>query len=179
MFVSDVDELDLRILGALQGNARATFAELAALVGLKAPAVHDRVKRLEARGYIRGYTARLDARRLGLELAAFVSAYTTADVDYERFSAAVAALPEVTEIHSVAGDESFVLKVVTRSTGHLDTFLSRLKSIPGIGRTKTTIVLSTPFERDGLSLSDGAPSTDDPSVARPAVKSLCAVGSSR
>ena len=154
MFVTDLDALDLRLLGALQGNARSTFAELGAVVGLRPPAVHDRVKRLEARGYIRGYAARLDARRLGYELAAFVSAYTTADVDYERFGAAVSALPEVAEIHSVAGEESFVLKVITRSTGHLDEFLSRLKAIPGIGRTKTTIVLSTSFEREGLALED-------------------------
>lgn len=150
MFVTDLDDLDLRLLGALQRNARSTFAELGSLVGLKPPAVHERVKRLEARGFIRGYAARLDARRLGYGLAALVSAYTTADVDYERFGAAVAALPEVAEIHSVAGEESFVLKVITRSTAHLDAFLSRLKAIPGIGRTKTTIVLSTPFERGGL-----------------------------
>jgi len=150
-----VDALDRRLLGALQRNARSTFAELGSRVGLKAPAVHDRVKRLEARGFIRSYAARLDAPRLGYGLAAFVSAYTTADVEYERFAAAVAALPEVAEIHSVAGEESFVVKVVTRSTAHLDEVLSRLKAIPGIGRTKTTIVLSTPFEREGLAL-DGA-----------------------
>ena len=169
MFANDLDDLDVRLLGALQGNARSTFSELGVLVGLKAPAVHDRVKRLEARGYIRAYTARLDAPRLGYGLVAFVSAYTTADVDYDRFSAAVAALPEVAEIHSVAGEESFVLKVVTRSTGHLDAFLSRLKTIAGIGRTKTTIVLSTPFERDGLAI-------DDATVALASGKALRAVG---
>lgn len=179
VFVSDLDDLDLRLLGALQGNARSTFAELGVLVGLKAPAVHDRVKRLEARGYIRGYAARLDAPRLGYGLVAFVSAYTTADVDYDRFSAAVAALSEVAEIHSVAGEESFVLKVVTRSTGHLDNFLSRLKAIPGIGRTKTTIVLSTPFERDGLSLGDGVPCADETVAAPVTTKMLRAIGSSR
>jgi Lrp/AsnC family leucine-responsive transcriptional regulator len=151
----ELDDLDLRLLDALQRNARATFAELGALVGLRAPAVHDRVKRLESRGYIRGYAARLDPKRLGFELAAFVSAYTTADADYERFHAAVGALPEVAEIHSVAGDEAFVLKVVTRSTAHLDDFLTRLKAIPGIARTRTTIVLSTPFERGGFALDAG------------------------
>lgn len=154
MFESDVDDLDRRLLDALQTNARSTFAELGALVGLKPPAVHDRVKRLESRGYIRGYAARIDARRLGIGLAAFVSVYTTADVDYERFHASVASLPEVTEIHSVAGEESFVIKVLTRSTGHLDDFLSRLKAVPGIARTKTTIVLSTPFERNGIALEE-------------------------
>jgi len=150
----ELDELDLHLLDALQTNARSTFAELAALVGLKPPAVHERVKRLEARGYVRGYGARLDAKRLGLELVAFVSAFTTADVSYERFHEIVSALPEIVEIHSVAGDESFLLKVLTRSTAHLDTFLSRLKTIPGIARTRTTIVLSTPFERAGVPLAE-------------------------
>jgi Lrp/AsnC family transcriptional regulator, leucine-responsive regulatory protein len=154
LFEVDLDESDLRLLDALQRNARSTFAELGVLVGLRPPAVHERVKRLEARGYIRGYAARLEPRMLGLGLVAFVSAYTTADVEYERFSAAVAALPEVVEVHSVAGEESFVLKVLTRSTAHLDDFLSRLKVVPGIGRTKTTIVLSTPFERSGIALDE-------------------------
>jgi Lrp/AsnC family leucine-responsive transcriptional regulator len=149
-----LDELDLRLLAALQGHARATFAELGVAVGLRPPAVHERVKRLEQRGFIRGYAARLDARRLGLGLVAFVSAYTTSKISYERFTNAVAALPEVGEVHSVAGEESFLLKVVTRSTAHLDDFLSRLKAVPGIGRTKTTIVLTTPFERDGLALEE-------------------------
>jgi Lrp/AsnC family leucine-responsive transcriptional regulator len=153
-FEIDLDESDLRLLDALQRNARSTFAELGVLVGLRPPAVHERVKRLEARGYIRSYAARLEPRMLGFGLVAFVSAYTTADVDYERFGASVAALPEVVEIHSVAGEESFVLKVLTRSTAHLDDFLSRLKVVPGIGRTKTTIVLSTPFERAGIALDE-------------------------
>jgi Lrp/AsnC family leucine-responsive transcriptional regulator len=160
----ELDELDLRLLDALQGNARSTFAELAAVVGLKPPAVHERVKRLEARGYVRGYGARLDAKRLGLGLVAFVSAFTTADVSYERFHETVSALPEVAEIHSVAGDESFVLKVVTRSTAHLDAFLSRLKTIPGIARTRTTIVLSTPFERDGVPLAELVADTGRPQL---------------
>ncbi len=148
----ELDELDLRLLDALQRNARSTFAELGAIVGLKPPAVHDRVKRLEGRGYVRGYAAQLDNRLLGLELTALVSCYTTPDCGYEAFTAALSAMPEVCEVHSVAGEESFVLKVVTRSTGHLDELLSRLKSVTGMARTKTTIVLSTPFERGGISV---------------------------
>ncbi|HLW37155.1 MAG TPA: Lrp/AsnC family transcriptional regulator [Candidatus Eremiobacteraceae bacterium] len=153
-----LDQLDLQILEALQRNGRSTFAELGAIVGLKAASVHDRVKRLETRGYLRGYTARLDSKLLGLELTAFVSCYTSADTDYDDFAEAVSALPEVCEVHSVAGEESFVLKVMTRSTGDLDAFLSRLKKVAGILRTKTLIVLSTPFERGGIILKeDGVP----------------------
>ena len=136
----------------MQRNARSTFAELGAAVGLKAPAVHDRVKRLEGRGFVRGYAAQLDSRRLGLELNALVSCYTAPDCSYDEFTKALAQLPEVAEIHSVAGEESFVLKVMTRSTAHVDELLSRLKAVKGMARTKTTIVLSTPFERGGISV---------------------------
>nr|MDQ2681768.1 Lrp/AsnC family transcriptional regulator [Candidatus Eremiobacteraeota bacterium] len=129
-----------------------TFAELGAIVGLKPPAVHDRVKRLESRGFVRGYAAQLDNKRLGLELTALVSCYTSPETKYDEFTAALSALPEVCEVHSVAGEESFVLKVMTRSTAHLDQLLSQLKSVPGMARTKTTIVLSTPFERGGISV---------------------------
>jgi len=147
-----LDELDISLLDALQRNARSTYAELGALVGLKAPSVHDRVKRLEARGYIRRYSAQLDGRQLGMGLTAFVSCYTSSDTGYDAFTDTVSKLPEVVEIHSVAGEETYVLKVVTRSTEHLDEFLARAKAIPGMVRTKTTIVLSTPFERGGISL---------------------------
>ena len=149
----DLDELDLRLLEALQRNARSTFAELGAVVGLKPPAVHDRVKRLEGRGYVRGYAAQLDNRLLGLELIAFISCYTTPDCNYEQFTKTLSALPEVSEVHSVAGEESFFIKTISRSTAHLDELLTRLKSIKGMARTKTTIVLSTPFERGGISVT--------------------------
>ena len=148
----ELDDLDLRLLEALQRNARSTFAELGQVVGLKPPAVHDRVKRLESRGYVRGYAAQLDNRLLGLELIAFISCYTTPDCSYDLFIKSLSDFPEVLEVHSVAGEESFVLKVMTRSTAHLDELLSRLKSVGGMARTKTTIVLSSPFERGGISV---------------------------
>ena len=146
----ELDELDLRLLDALQRNARSTFADLGAIVGLKAPAVHDRVKRLEGKGYVRGYSAQLDSKLLGLELVALISCYTSPDCAYDEFTRALSQIPEILEVHSVAGEESFVLKVMTRSTAHLDDLLSRLKSVKGMARTKTTIVLSTPFERGGI-----------------------------
>ena len=148
----ELDELDLRLLDALQRNARSTFAELGSVVGLKPPAVHDRVKRLETKGYVRGYAAQLDSKMLGLELVAFVSCYTTPDCSYDLFTQTLSQMPEVLEVHSVAGEESFVLKVMTRSTAHLDELLSRLKAVTGMARTKTTIVLSSPFERGGISV---------------------------
>lgn len=150
---SELDELDVRLLDALQRNARSTYAELGQLVGLKAPAVHERVKRLENRGYVRGYAARLDGRLLGLELVAFIGCYSTPDANYDNLVRALAELPEVCEVHSVAGEESFIVKTLTRSTGHLDDLLGRLKRIKGVARTKTTVVLSTPFERGGIAVT--------------------------
>jgi Lrp/AsnC family leucine-responsive transcriptional regulator len=147
---SELDNLDLQLLEALQRNARSTFAELGTIVGLKAPAVHERVKRLETRGFLRGYAAQVDNRRLGFELTAFVSVITAPERTYDDFTTQIAMLPEVLEMHSVAGDETFLLKVITRSTAHLDDFLSRIKRIAGISRTRTTVVLSTPFERPGV-----------------------------
>jgi len=149
----EIDELDVKLLAALQHNARSTYAELGDLVGLKASSVHDRVKRLEARGYVRKYAAQLDGQLLGLGLTAFVSCFTSADTGYEEFTEAVKQLPEVCEVHSVAGEETYFLKVMTRSTAHLDDFLTRLKQIRGLVRSKTMIVLSTPFERGGIALS--------------------------
>lgn len=146
----ELDRVDLRLLEALQRNARSTYAELGALVNLKPPAIHDRVKRLESKGFVRRYAAQLDAQRVGYELTAFVSAFCAPDLDYDGFTTAVEAFPEIIEVHSVAGDETYLLKVVTRSTAHLDDFLTRLKRVPGVARTRTTIVLSTPFERGGL-----------------------------
>jgi Lrp/AsnC family leucine-responsive transcriptional regulator len=148
----ELDELDLQLLDALQSNARSTFAELGSIVGLKAPAVHDRVKRLEQRGYIQRYSAQLDAKRLGLLLTAFVSLYTSPDCNYDDFTRTLGEMPEVCEVHSVAGEETFVCKVVTGSTKHLDDLLARLKAMPGMARTRTTIVLTTPYDRGGVTV---------------------------
>src|SRR5580698_9223314 len=152
----ELDELDLQLLDALQRNARSTFAELGAVVGLKAPAVHDRVKRLESRGHILRYSAQLDSKRLGLGLVAFVSCYTSPDCEYDEFTTTLSEMPEVCEVHSVAGEESFVCKVATRSTQHLDELLARLKATPGMARTRTTIVLGVPFDRGGVAVNGSA-----------------------
>jgi Lrp/AsnC family leucine-responsive transcriptional regulator len=150
--IEGLDELDLRILDALQRNARSTFSQLGTLVGLKPPAVHDRVKRLEQRGYIQGYGAKLDPARLGIHLTAFISCYTSPDCAYDEFTRTLSEMPEVCEVHSVAGEESFVCKVATRSTQHLDELLARLKATPGMARTRTTIVLGMPFDRGGVTV---------------------------
>src|ERR1700733_7104302 len=100
---SELDEIDIRLIGALQTNGRATYAELAAGVGLKPPATFERVRGLESRGIIRNYGARIDAPKVGLGLVAFVSCFTTPDAGasgYDELIASIAKHPEVLEVHS-------------------------------------------------------------------------------
>ena len=143
-----MDEIDLAILGQLSRHARTTFSELAEQIGLSGPSTADRVRRLEERGVILGYAALIDPDALGLGLTAFVSvALADPDARHE-FLDGVAALHEVVECHHVAGDDDYLLKVHVDGTRGLESFVSdRLKSLPGIARTRTTVVLSTSVDR--------------------------------
>lgn len=143
-----MDDIDLRILDLLTADGRITFADLAEAVGLSAPSIADRVRRLEQRGVILGYEARLDANLLGAGLTAFI-AVTLASTDARiGFLEALAAFPEVVECHHVAGDDDYLLKVHVDGTRGLEDLVSdRLKALPGVGRTRTTVVLSTALDR--------------------------------
>ncbi len=140
-----LDERDLVILQALQEDARATFAEIGERVGLAASTVHDRVRKLERAGVIRGYRAEVDAESLGLFVTSLVSVMPLDPRQPDDLPDRVRELPEVEACHSVAGDENYILKVRTRTTSDLEDFLRRLREKAGV-QTRTTVVLSTPFE---------------------------------
>ena len=143
-----MDDNDLRILGILSESGRASFSELAERIGLSGPSTADRVRRLEERGVIRGFAALVDPVALGLDLTAFVSV-TLANLDArEGFLAALATYPEVVECHHLAGDDDYLVKVYVDGTSGLESFVTdRLKALPGIARTRTTVVLSTALDR--------------------------------
>src|SRR5581483_9093581 len=141
-----LDAFDRKILGALAADAGMSYAELGQMVGLSAPAVHDRVKKLRASGCLRGTAALLDGPAVGKPLLAFVH------VDSAGWGAtaelmAVGELPEVEEIHSVAGDTCMLLKVRCASSRALEALLARLYALPGVTGTRSYIVLSTYLER--------------------------------
>jgi len=140
-----LDDRDLAILRALQGDARATFAEIGEGVGLAASTVHERVRKLERAGVIRGYRADVDAEALGLFVTSLVSVMPLDPRQPDDLPDRVRELPEVEACHSVAGDENYILKVRTRTTSDLEDFLRRLREKAGV-QTRTTVVLSTPFE---------------------------------
>lgn len=139
-----MDAIDRRLVHLLQRNGRATQMELAKAVGLSQPAVADRIRKLEERGVITGYAARVDAVLLGRDVTAFIGVGIEHPRFFQGFARKVKALPEVLECHRVAGEDSYVLKVKTRNTHTLDTLLVRvLRTIPGVTRTQTTIVLAS------------------------------------
>jgi Lrp/AsnC family transcriptional regulator, leucine-responsive regulatory protein len=145
-----IDFTDRKILSALLSKGRSTFAELAAQVGLTAPTVHDRVKKLERSGIIEGYTALINTTALGYDINAMVSITTdakTSSSEYERH------LSEITEIQkclSVAGDETYVVFVLTRTPKTLERVLQRIRSIPGTVSIRASVVLSAPISRHTL-----------------------------
>jgi Lrp/AsnC family leucine-responsive transcriptional regulator len=140
-----IDARDAVILRALQEDARATFAEVAKHVGLSPSTVHERIRKLEHAGVIRGYRAELDPEALGLFVTALVSVTPLDPRQPDDLPDRVREFPEVEDCHSVAGDENYVLKVRTRTTTELEDFLHRLREKAEV-HSRTTVVLSTPFE---------------------------------
>jgi len=142
-----LDQQDRIILGRLIADARAAWAAIAAELGLSAPAVAERVKRLQLRGVIRGFHAVLDPVSLGLGLTAFVAVTLTHPRNRAPFLTMVRKQAEVKEAHHLAGEDDFLLKVHCRDTAHLEHFLTdTLKSMAGVQRTRTSIVLGTAKE---------------------------------
>ena len=144
-----LDERDLDIVAALQQDARATYADVAARVGLSASAVHDRVRKLEQRGVIRGYAAVVDPEALGLYVTALIAASPLDPRQPDDLPDRVAEFPEVEDCFSVAGETNYVLKVRTRTTTELEDLIRRLREKANVA-TRTTIALSIPFERRPL-----------------------------
>lgn len=141
-----MDSVDRRIIAALRTNGRITYADLGRQVGLSASAVHERVGKLESSGVITGYHAVVDPRTIGLDVTALVGVHPTDTADDEDVAAALAGLAEIESCWRVAGDEAFVVKVRVATVDDLEHALNRLRRIPGVARTRSTVVLSTRFE---------------------------------
>ncbi|WP_203457037.1 Lrp/AsnC family transcriptional regulator [Paenibacillus tepidiphilus] len=148
-----MDSLDYKIITALMHYGRITWAELAGQLGLSSPAAADRVRRLEEQGVIRGYTALIDAESAGYGLAALIAVSLERPEHRQPFLELVRRLPEIQECHHTAGDDDYMLKVRCRGTRDLDRLISEeLKSLPGIMRTRTTIILGTVKETPNVPL---------------------------
>jgi Lrp/AsnC family transcriptional regulator, leucine-responsive regulatory protein len=141
-----VDEVDRTLIEALRAHGRTTFAELARRVGLSAPAVHERVGKLEAAGVITGYHASVDPTALGLGVSALVGVLQGDRADSDRIFDALRGMPEIEDCWFVAGEETFVVRVRVPDVAALEQTIGALNRIRGVARTRTTVVLSTRFE---------------------------------
>jgi Lrp/AsnC family leucine-responsive transcriptional regulator len=148
MTMRQLDEVDRVLIGALAADGRQTFRALSREVGLSEPAVRDRVLRLERDRIITGYHAAVDPAAVGAETAAFIAVrFAGGEQSKKQVNAALEADPCVLEVHEVAGEDCYWLKIRTGSTAELATALDRIKAIPPVQSTSTTIVLRTLFER--------------------------------
>lgn len=142
-----IDEIDLQILKILQGDARTSNAAIARAVGMAPSAILERVKKLQARGVIRGYEARVNPKQVGLELLAFVSVETDEVGGDTTAGKRLAEIPEVQEVHHVCGDDCYLVKVRVASAEALGELLrAKVGTIDKVRRTRSTIVMNTLLE---------------------------------
>ena len=140
-----VEEIDRKILALLCRDGRISFTELSRQTGLSVSATHQRVRRLERRGLITGYTAVIDPADAGLPLTAFVSIKPFDPAAPDDAPQRLAHLAAIEACHSVAGEENYILKVRVASPTDLEDLLQQIRASAGVS-TRTTIVLSTPYE---------------------------------
>jgi Lrp/AsnC family leucine-responsive transcriptional regulator len=140
-----VEDLDRTIVRLLAADGRRSFTDLARETGLSVSALHQRVRRLEKRGIVRGYHADIDAEQAGLPLTAFVSIKPIDPAAPDDAPDRLVHLEAIEACHSVAGEESYILKVRVEGPAALEALLQEIRAAANVS-TRTTVVLSTPFE---------------------------------
>ena len=150
-----LDKIDLKIISILQSRGRSRLADIADEVELSTPAVLERVKKLEASGVITGYQALVDGKKVGKDITAFIGVSVGHQRDIDNFAAQMLKYRDVLECHHVTGDETFILKVKSANTGSLEKLLGQIRSVEGVTRTVTKVVLSTAKESQTLELDAG------------------------
>lgn len=143
---------DVRILSALQRDGRASYADLGAAAGMSAPSAHERVKRLESRGIVRGYAPLIDAKAVGLGVLAFSRIRQAPGMATTDLTTDFATIPEVEDCHHVAGEADYLLKIRAADTLDLERVMHMIQAIPHVYTSETEIVFSTAFERRPLPL---------------------------
>jgi Lrp/AsnC family leucine-responsive transcriptional regulator len=143
--LSGMEEIDRQILRLLSQDGRMSFTDLGRATGLSTSAVHQRVRRLEQRGVIRGYTVVVQSEALDLPLTAFVSVTPLDPAQPDDVPDRLAEVTEIEACYSVAGDENYILKVRVATPSALEALLARIRAKANVS-TRTTIVLSTPYE---------------------------------
>ena len=159
-----LDDIDVALMDALQKQGRTKRSALAEATGLSVPAVSERMKKLEEAGFITGYRALIDPRKVGFDVTAFIGVTVDSSKHYGSFLKKVDATDEVTECHAITGEGTHLLKVRARNTEELEKLLSTIQSWHGVVKTRTRVVLSSPKEsthvpvvKNGAPVKGGAP----------------------
>ncbi len=156
----EIDQSDRRLLSLVQEDCRRSYADLADRSGLSTSTVHDRLKRLQARGVIQGQVALLDPAALGLDICAFVQITIAHPSKVRAFLDQIVMLPEVQECHHVTGDHDYLLKIRARNAAALEeVIVEKIKTIDGIVRSQTSIALSSAKDTPAI---DCGLETDNP-----------------
>lgn len=151
-----MDSIDYKVIDKLMTQGRITWAELGTFLDLSPPAAAERVRRLEEKGVIKGYTALLDPESVGCGLTAFISVTLERPEHRPAFISRIQELAAIQECHHVTGDDDYILKVRCGGIRDLEKIVSNcLKDLPGIATTRTTVVLSTVKETAALPVSPG------------------------
>lgn len=145
-----IDGIDGRILTALGDDGRRSYAEIGTEVGLSTAAVHERVKKMLERGVIRRFSISVDPDSVGLGFTAFVAIRNDGGAHCREVAPRLREIAAVQELHSVAGEYDFLAKIRTHHARELEAVLYQIKSIPGVARTNSTVVLNTEFEDQPL-----------------------------
>ncbi len=154
-----LDETDRKILDLLQRDARMTNAAIAAEVGMTGPSVFERIRKLEQRGVIHGYVARIDPAALGKPMTAFIRLTATFDDKYDAGIRAVSCDPDVLECYSLAGEDCVILKTRVGDPTELNELLHRIRGQLTVQRSVTMIALSTLKEDAPLNIIPPAPNS--------------------
>ena len=147
-----IDRTDAGILDLLQRDGREPYAEVGQSVGMSGPSVHERVKKLEARGVIRGYSAVVDPTLLGYGVLAFIFIKQVPGTISTDMTGDFVEIDEIEECHHLAGEADYLLKVRATDTRHLERVLHAIQQVPHVFTTQTQMVFSSAFERRPLRL---------------------------
>ena len=147
-----MDAVDARIITALSADSRRSYADIGTEVGLSTAAVHERVKKMLERGVIQRFALQVDYDAVGLNFTAFVAIRNDGGAHCREIAPRLRAIGAVQELHSVAGEYDFLAKVRTQHARDLEGVLYQIKSIPGVARTTSTVVLNTEVEGQPLKL---------------------------
>lgn len=147
----ELDPTDVKLLNLLQADAKASYAQLARMLGISSSGVHKRIKRLVDAGIIKRFTAVVDPSVVGKKLKAFIG-ISTAPGTCGGVIAQLAKQPEVLEIHEVAGEHDLFVKLITDDTLRLNELLHEIDRIPGVSSTRTLVVLKTEKETGSIPL---------------------------